>query len=129
MGQRILLLCDTCGCKKEMSVGAGLLSGRPDIIASCLDPKDAETWRWLYDGKKIGSFRSEQKVYYCEHCKDLVCQLTVNARLTDGTEKILGNRCEKCHNELQEIDMEAHHMICPICGNGDLSWKQVGFWD
>ncbi len=129
MGQRILISCDMCGCKKEMSVGAGLLSRRPDIIASCLDSKDAETWRQLYDGKKIDSFRSQQKVYYCKNCKDLVCQLTVNARLTDGTEKILGNLCEKCHNELQEIDMEAHHMICPICGNGDLSWKQVGFWD
>lgn len=129
MGQRILLSCDTCGCKEEMSVGAGLLSNRPDIIASCLTPKEAGEWQQLYDGKKIDSFRSEQKVYYCEHCQELVCQLTVNAILTDGTTRIFGDHCGKCQGQLREMDMQAHHMICPICGRGDLSWKQVGFWD
>lgn len=129
MGQRVLLSCDACSCKKEMSIGAGLLSNRPDIIASCLEPKEAEEWRKLYDGKSIGSFHAEQKVYYCKHCQDLVCQLTVNALLTDGTIKIFGNRCEKCQTELREMDMQVHHMICPICGKGDLSWKQIGFWD
>lgn len=129
MGQRILLSCDICGCKKEMSVGAGLLSNRPDIAASCLAPEEAAEWRRLYDGGMISSFHAEQKVYYCKHCQDLVCQLAVDAFLTDGTEKIFGNRCEKCQGQLQEMDMQARHMACPICGKGDLSWKQVGFWD
>ncbi len=129
MGQRILLSCDTCGCKQEMSVGAGLLSNRPDIVESCLTPKEAGEWRRLYDEGKIASFHAEQKVYHCKHCQDLLCQLTVDAILTDGTEKTFGDRCEKCQGELQEMDMQARHMICPVCGRGDLSWKQVGFWD
>lgn len=129
MGQRILLSCDQCGCKKEMSVGAGLMTNNPDIIASCLDAEEAGEWQRLYGGGKIASFRAEQKVYYCEQCQDLMCQLTVNAVLTDGQEKIFGARCEKCRGPLQEMDLELHHRICPVCHRGDLSLKQVGLWD
>lgn len=129
MGKRILLSCDRCGCKKEMSVGAGLLSNNPDIIASCLNEKEAGEWRRLYGENKVSSYQAQQKVFYCEHCKDLFCQLTVNAGLTDGTEIIFGNRCEKCGGELEEISLETRHMVCPVCKVGDLSWKQVGFWD
>lgn len=129
MGQRILLSCDICDCKKEMSVGAGLMSRNADVIASCLPAGEAEEWRKLYDGKKIAAFRAEQKVFYCGNCKDLLSRMTVNAELVDGNKIVLGNRCAQCGGELQELDLQTHHMICPICGRGDLSWKQVGFWD
>lgn len=129
MGQRILLSCAACGCKKEMSVGAGLMSRNEDVIASCLPQGEAAEWRRLYEGQKITSFRAEQKVFYCDHCKDIFCRLVVDAELADGSQIVFGNRCAQCGGELREVDLQAHHMICPICGEGDLSWKQVGFWD
>ena len=129
MGQRILLSCDICDCKKEMSVGAGLMSRNPDVIASCLSKAEAEEWRSLWEQKKVSSFRAEQKVFYCDQCKDLSGSLIVDAELTDGSSITFGNQCEKCGQELQEVSLQAHHMICPICSKGDLSWKQVGFWD
>lgn len=129
MGQRILLSCESCGCKKEMSVGAGLMSNNPDIIASCLSKEEGTEWRQLYDRQKIDSFHAQQKVFYCEDCNDLFCQLTVDTVLTDGKEIIFGDKCKKCGNKLQEVSLEAHHTICPRCKVGDLSWKQVGFWD
>lgn len=129
MGQRILAACNVCGIKKEMSVGAGLMTNNPDIIASCLDTEEAAEWRSLYSQKKIDSFRAAQKVFYCDHCRDLCCQLTVNAILKDGKEVIFGDKCVKCHGKLQEVSLTAHHQICPVCGKGDLSWKQTGFWD
>ena len=129
MGQRILVSCDRCGCKKEMSVGAGLMSNNPEIIASCLNGEEAKEWRRMRSRQEIDSFRAEQKVFYCERCKDLFCRLTVDAALTDGGKVTFGNQCEKCHGELREVSLEARHMRCPICKEGDLSWKQVGFWD
>lgn len=129
MGQRILLSCDICGCKKEMSVGAGMMSRNPDVIASCLPKEEAEEWRKLYEHKEVESFRAEQKVFFCESCKDLFCRLSVDMELTDGSKVTLGNRCEKCGQKLEEVSLQAHHMICPVCTKGDLSWKQVGFWD
>lgn len=112
-----------------MSVGAGLMSRNPDVIASCLKEGETGKWRRLYNGQKIDSFRAQQKVFYCEHCNDVFCQLTVDAVLMDGKEITFGDQCEKCDNKLQEVNLEAHHMVCPICKVGDLSWKQVGFWD
>lgn len=129
MGQRILLSCDSCGCKKEMSVGVGLMSRNPDVIASCLDQEEAAEWRQQYNQQRISSFQAEQKVFYCGHCNDLFCRLIVDAVLTDGAKIVFGSKCEKCGNELKEIGLEAHHMVCPICRTGDLSWKQAGLWD
>lgn len=129
MGQRILAACDVCGTKKEMSVGAGLMTNNPDIIASCLNPEEAAEWKSLYSQQKVDSYRALQKVFFCDHCKDLRCQLTVSATLKDGTEVTFGDKCAKCHGALQEVSLEARHQTCPVCGKGDLSWKQTGFWD
>lgn len=129
MGQRILISCDTCGCKKEMSVGAGLMSNNPEVIASCLPQSEAGEWRKIYDQQKVRFFNAQQKVFYCKVCNDLFCNLTVDAELTDGSKVTFGNYCTQCGGELQEVDMQAHHMVCPICRTGDLSWKQVGLWD
>lgn len=129
MGQRILLSCDRCDCKKEMSVGAGLMTRRPDIIASCLNEKDAGEWRKLYDKNMVASYQPEQKAYYCGHCKELVCQFTVEAELMDGSKVVFGNKCNTCHHDLQEIDLEEENILCPVCGSGTLSWQRTGLWD
>lgn len=129
MGKRILLSCDKCGCKKEMSVGTGLMTNNPDIIASCLNEEEAKEWTQLYSQNKISFHQAKQKVFYCDHCRGLFCQLTVDATLTDGKEMTFGNKCEKCGNELEEISLETRHMVCPVCKEGDLSWKQAGLWD
>lgn len=129
MGKVILLSCERCGCKKEMSVGVGLMSNNPAVIASCLNKEEAQAWRELNSQQKIDFFQAEQKVFYCEHCKDLQCQFTVEADLTDGTKVVFGRRCEKCQSELVEISLRTHHMPCPICKEGDLSWKETGLWD
>ena len=42
MGQRIQLSCDKCGYRKTMSVGAGLLSRRLEIITDCLSQEEAD---------------------------------------------------------------------------------------
>ena len=112
-----------------MSVGAGLMSRNSDVIASCLNKEEAAEWRQLCDRQEVSSFQAEQKVFYCGHCNDLFCQLIVNAGLTDGKSVVFGNKCDKCGNELHGIDLEARHMVCPVCKTGDLSWKQTGFWD
>ncbi len=129
MGQRILISCDACGCKKEMSVGAGLMSNNSEVIASCLPQAEAEEWKRLCEQQKVRFFNAQQKVFYCDKCHDIFCLLTVEAELTDGSRIILGNHCTQCGEELQEIELQAHHMICPICHTGDLSWKQIGLWD
>lgn len=128
MGQRILLSCTQCNYKKEMSVGMGLMSNNPAIIASCLNADEAEEWKQLYNSQKISYFQAEQKVFYCDHCNDLFCQLSVDATLTDGREIIFGDKCQKCHSKLQEIDTQAKPM-CPICHSGVLNRKQIGLWD
>lgn len=128
MGQRILLSCTQCNHKKEMSVGMGLISNNSDVIASCLNTDEAEEWRQLYQSQKIRFFQAEQKVFYCGHCNDLFCQLSVDMTLEDGREKTFGNKCQVCHNEMQEIDTQASPM-CPICHSGVLNRKQIGLWD
>lgn len=128
MGQRILLSCTQCNHKKEMSVGKGLMSNNPDVIASCLNADEAEAWRQLYHSQKISFFQAEQKVFYCEHCNDLFCQLSVDATLADGQVITFGNKCRVCHNGLWEIDTRANP-VCPICHNGVLNRKQIGLWD
>lgn len=128
MGQRIVLSCEKCGFQKTMSVGSGLMSNNVDVITSCLDKEDAVKWQQLNSAKKISFFRARQKVYYCGHCNDLFCQLSVDAELIDGDKVVLGNRCEKCGNEMREINPE-NHIICPICNGGELSRKQIGLWD
>lgn len=128
MGQRILLSCTQCNHKKEMSVGVGLMSNNPDIIVSCLNTDEAEEWRQLYHSQKISFFQAEQKVFYCGHCNDLFCQLSVDMALVDGREITLGNKCQVCHKELLEIDTRANPM-CPICHSGVLNRKQIGLWD
>lgn len=129
MGQRIQLSCDKCGCKKAMSVGVGMLSRRPDIIAGCLSQEEADEWRRLYSQNKVQDYHVEQKAYYCSHCKDLVCQLTVGVKLVDGSEAIFGDKCNTCNGELEELDLRTHHMVCPVCQSGDMTWQQVGLWD
>lgn len=128
MGQRILLSCTQCNHKKEMSVGVGLMSNNPDIIASCLNADEAEEWRKLYQSQQISFFQAEQKVFYCEHCNDLFCQLSVDTTLMDGREVTFGDKCQECHSKLQEIDTQAKPM-CPICRSGVLIRQQIGLWD
>lgn len=128
MGQRIALSCKDCGLNKEISVGAGLMSNNPDVIASCLDKEDAEQWKTLYGQKKIASFVAEQKPYYCLHCNDVFSLLTVEADLTDGRKVILGNKCRKCHGGLHEIILQKHR-TCPVCKGGKFNWQQTGYWD
>lgn len=128
MGQRILLSCTQCNHKKEMSVGMGLMSNNPDVIASCLSADEAEEWQRLYQSQRISFFQAEQKVFYCGHCNDLFCQLSVNATLVDGSDITFGYKCQTCHKELQEIDTQVSQM-CPICHSGVLNRKQIGLWD
>ena len=71
MGQRIALSCKDCGMHKEISVGVGLMSNNPDVIASSLSKEDAEEWKILLGQKKMTSFVAEQKAYYCPHCNDI----------------------------------------------------------
>ncbi len=129
MGQRIQLSCDKCGYRKTMSVGAGLLSRRLEIITDCLSQEEADEWRRLYNENKVSDYHVEQKVYYCGKCNDLVCQLTVDAKLEDGSEVTFGDRCNICDGELEVLDLQSHHMICPVCRSGDMTWQQVGLWD
>ncbi|MBD5505697.1 MAG: hypothetical protein HDR09_18645 [Lachnospiraceae bacterium] len=128
MGQRILLSCTQCNHKKEMSVGVGLMSNNPDVIASCLNADEAEVWRQLNHNQKISFFQAEQKVFYCSHCNELFCQLSADLTLTDGSEVTLGNKCQVCQTNLQEIDTKAKPM-CPICHSGILERKEIGLWD
>ena len=128
MGQRIVLTCERCGCRETMSVGGGLMTNNPDVIASCLNPKEAEEWNRLYRNNKVKSFQAEQKVFYCEKCKKLSCLLSVAAELTNGKEITLGDQCGKCQTKMQEIKWQ-EKPVCPICNTGNLEWKQVGLWD
>lgn len=128
MGQRIVLSCEKCGCQKTMSVGSGLMSNNAEVIASCLNQKEAGDWQRLCQENKISFFRASQRVFYCGHCNDLLCQLSVDIELTDGNKMVLGNMCGVCGKELQEIELQAHP-ICPLCKSGELSYKQIGLWD
>ena len=128
MGQRIVLSCKKCDRKQEMSVGVGLMSNNPNVIASCLDKEEAKEWQQLNQNHKISSFQAEQKVFYCESCKEFFCLLTVDIQLTDGKKLTLGNKCKKCGQELREIKWR-DHVVCPVCNITDLDWKQVGLWD
>ena len=128
MGQRIVLSCEKCGFQKTMSVGSGLMSNNAEVIASCLNKEEAEKWQKLNREKEISFFRARQKVFYCGHCNDLFCQLSVDAELTGGDKIILGNRCEKCNKEMQEIELQ-DYVVCPICKSSELSRKQIGLWD
>ena len=53
MGQRIALTCERCSCRETMSVEGGLMSNNPDVIAACLNPKEAEEWKRLYQNNKV----------------------------------------------------------------------------
>ncbi len=128
MGQRIRLSCTQCNYQKEMSVGTGLMSNNPDVIGSCLNTDEAEEWKQLYHGKKISFFRAEQKVFYCAHCNDLFCRLSVEVTFADGRETTFGNKCQVCKREMREIDTRARPM-CPICHSGILNRKEIGLWD
>lgn len=128
MGQRIALSCKDCGLHKEISVGSGLMSNNPDVIASCLVKEDAEKWKTLFEQKKISSFTAEQKAYYCAHCSDVFSLLTVEAELSDGSKIVLGNKCKNCNRELYEIILQKHRP-CPVCKGGKFGWQQIGFWD
>ncbi|MBD5488768.1 MAG: hypothetical protein HDR13_08230 [Lachnospiraceae bacterium] len=128
MGQRILLSCTQCNLKKEMSVGVGLMCNNPDVIASCLEADDAKEWQRLFHSNQVSFFQAQQEAFYCDHCNDLFCQLSVDVTLTDGRELTFGNKCQVCHNKLQEIDTQASPM-CPICHSGILIRKNIGLWD
>lgn len=128
MGQRIALSCKDCGLHKELSLGAGLMSNKPDVIASCLDKEDAAEWKELYDQKKVTSFQAQQKAYYCPYCNDVLSLFCVEAELTDGRKIVLGEKCKKCHGGVQEILMQKRRP-CPVCKGGNFSWQQIGFWD
>lgn len=128
MGQRILLACGKCGYRNEMSVGIGLMSRDPDVIASCLNQEEQKFWTSLYDMRKISAYRAEQKVFYCESCRELSCLLTVDIETADGEKITLGSRCGKCGRQVREIDLH-EPIVCPNCGNANLDKRQTGFWD
>lgn len=128
MGQIMSLSCKQCGCQKTMSVGIGLMTNNPNIIASCLNGEEEKEWKRLYDSGQINYFQAEQKVFYCNNCSDLFCQLSVDAELKNGEHVTFGNKCEKCHKQLWEVKLQ-DNMECPICKMGNISWKQTGLWD
>lgn len=128
MGQRILLSCTQCNQKKEMFVGAGLMSNNPDVIASCLNADEAQEWTQMNHSQKIDFFQAKQKAFYCGHCNELFCQLSVDVTLKDGSEVTFGDKCQVCHSRLQEVDTQANPM-CPICRSGVLNRKEIGLWD
>ena len=65
MGKVILLSCERCGCKKEMSVGVGLMSNNPAVIASCLNKEEAQAWRELNSQQKIDFFQFRSPYMDC----------------------------------------------------------------
>lgn len=128
MGQRILLSCGKCGYRNEMSVGVGLMSRNPDVIASCLNREERKLWTNLYDAQRISAYRAEQKVFYCESCRELSCLLAVDIETADGEKITLGSRCGKCGGPLRDMDLR-EPVACPQCGSPKLDIRQTGFWD
>ncbi len=129
MGQIILLSCKKCGFQKELSTGAGLMGNDPEAVASELDIGEAKEWRKLHRDNKISFFDARKKVFYCENCNDIVSRLAVTAVLTDGNEINFGGKCQICGHKLAEMDMEAHHIFCPVCKGGGMCAEEIGLWD
>lgn len=128
MGQRILLSCGKCGYRNEMSVGIGLMTGNQDVIASCLNEEERKLWTGLCNMRKISDYRAQQKVFYCESCRELSCLLAVDIETADGEKMTLGARCGKCGSPVRETDLQ-EPIACPNCGNENLDKRQTGFWD
>lgn len=128
MGQRILLSCGKCGLEKTVSVGGGLMSRNPEVIASCLCREEAEEWKRLYDEQKMIRFRSQQKACYCEQCKELKDVLIAEAELTDGNTIVFGTKCSQCQNDLEILELQ-NDPECPMCHNAKMHQKQIGIWD
>ena len=129
MGQIIRLSCKKCGFMKELPVGAGLMSIDPEAVASDLDIGEAKEWRKLHRDNKVRFFDARKKALYCEHCKDVLSQTVVTGCLTDGSEINFGGKCRICGRKLQEMNIEAHRISCPICNGKDMHPEEIGLWD
>lgn len=104
------------------------MSRNPDVIASCLHQEEAEEWNRLYDEHQIIGFCSQQEACYCDNCGELKDALVVGAELADGSKRVFGHRCSKCHKELLILDLNKNP-VCPVCKSADLRQQQTGLWD
>lgn len=128
MGQRYLLSCPKCGYEKIASLGMGLGSCNPTIIASTLVGEDAATWKKFYDSNSLKQFSFENKLSFCEKCGDIKVASQVKMITNDGEEILLGKCCDECGTELTDLDIDGE-IPCSSCKTEKLAKSMRGLWD
>ena len=85
MGEIIHLSCDRCDLKKQLKIGAGMMSNRASVVEDMLAGEDLNEWRRLQEQGKIGFFSWQYDLAYCDSCHDLksIFDVTIKKKEND----------------------------------------------
>lgn len=128
MGEIIHLSCEKCDFKKQLRIGAGMLSIRAFVVEENLLDEDLQDWKRLQEQDKIGFFSWQYDLAYCDSCHDFQSIFDVNIKTKEDEQIRLGGRCDTCHKQLQPLP-KGVAITCPRCGNTDVRKMRVGMWD
>ena len=125
MGFRIKYTCDKCGYENSFSLGSGMGSVNPNMIARCLSDNDKNIFlQEISDGST--EFHSENKLGFCSKCNDLTTIVSVEIKKGD-LKNIIGNKCCECFSEVSPIE-DTSNVTCPNC-HAPLNTYDDGIWD
>ena len=124
MGQTLNLTC-SCGYKKDIQVGAGLLSIKEDTIRRLFTPEELAGFDRALKSGEAGFFMHTQKIAYCKACSDLFSAPELSYG-SDEQKKYVLKPCPECGGQLASRDDPGD---CPKCGKV-LSAEPVNvMWD
>jgi len=122
MGQTNELRC-SCGYKKTVYIGEGLMAINLDVIRSKFTSEDLAGFEKALENGAY-NYSYGQKIALCETCNDIIN--INNLQYVDGEQQyFVVGRCSQCDSTVLPLDEPIN---CPLC-NKELNVQETGLWD
>lgn len=124
MGKICEISCQ-CGYTKKLYIGEGLAACNINMVNVVFPEETLKSFNNYYRNKEIKSFFTENKLSFCDRCKEIMTVAVLTVELTSGKKIKFINGCTKCGNKVRILD---NLSLCPKCGKKIIK-RDIGHWD
>lgn len=124
MGQIYRISCK-CGYEKEAYIGGGISACNISMVNRVFSDEKCKEFNNYYGNKEVKSFFVENKLAYCESCKEVITMASLEVTLINGMKLRIINDCHVCGNKIEILE---ESIMCPKCGE-EMVKTEIGQWD
>lgn len=130
MGIVYRVVCPKCNYQRDFNLGGGLNSVNLKRSIRVLEIKEQEIVSNLEEQNQIEHFRIENQLTECIDCKEMKAKTIIRITDKQGNVYQLGNTCQQCGKKaIIYANVTPYQILCPECGEAELHFSEVGYWD